>query len=173
VQSVKVTVSENTVVEPQAYRNAMSHFAGAVQLVTTNGSAGRRGLTLTACCSVSDNPATVLVCLQKAHEYNRLFIENGVFAINTLSAAHQKLSDAFSGRFQMTQDERFDLAEWQTLTTGAPVLRDALASFDCRIISVQEHSTHYVVFGEVVGVAEKTDEEALIYLNRRYHSLPL
>ncbi|MFK4823432.1 flavin reductase family protein [Paenochrobactrum sp. BZR 588] len=162
-----------TAVEPQTYRNAMSHFAGAVQLVTTDGKSGRRGLTLTACCSVSDNPATVLVCLQKVHEYNKLFIENGVFAINTLSSAHQKLSDAFSGRFQMTQDERFALAQWQTLTTGAPVLADALASFDCIVTSVQEHSTHYVVFGEVVGVSQKTDEEALIYLNRRYHTLPL
>lgn len=173
MQSVKVTGLESTAVEPQVYRNAMSHFAGAVQLVTTDGEAGRRGLTLTACCSVSDNPATVLVCLQKMHEYNKLFIENGVFAINTLSAAHQKLSDAFSGRFQMSQDERFDLGQWQTLVTGAPVLTDALASFDCRVTSVQEHSTHYVVFGEVVAVSQKTDEEALIYLNRRYHALQL
>lgn len=173
MQDVKVTGLETTVVEPQAYRNAMSHFAGAVQLVTTNGEAGRRGLTLTACCSVSDNPATVLVCLQKVHEHNRLFIENGVFAINTLSAAHQNLSDAFSGRFQMSQDERFALAEWQTLATGAPILRNALAAFDCRITSVQDHSTHYVIFGEVVQIAQNMDDEALIYLNRRYHSLPL
>ncbi|MGU3577214.1 flavin reductase family protein [Brucellaceae bacterium C25G] len=160
-------------VEPQIYRNAMSHFAGAVQLVTTNGDAGKRGLTLTACCSVSDNPATVLVCLQKAHEYNRLFIENGVFAINTLSSAHENLSDAFSGRFQTTQDERFALGKWHTLVTGSPVLSDALASFDCRVTSVQDHNTHYVVFGEVVAVSQKMDEEALVYLNRRYHSLPL
>ncbi len=46
----------------------MSHYAGAVQIVTTAGSAGRRGLTLTAACSVSDNPPTILICLQKIHE---------------------------------------------------------------------------------------------------------
>lgn len=173
MQSVKVTERPITTVEPQAYRDAMSHFAGAVQLVTTDGEAGKRGLTLTACCSVSDNPATVLVCLQKIHEYNKLFMENGVFAINTLSAAHQQLSDAFSGRFQLSQEKRFALAEWHTLVTGAPILRGALASFDCRVTSVQDHFTHYVVFGEVVGISQKMDKEALIYLNRRYHTLEL
>ncbi|WP_310011042.1 flavin reductase [Brucella pseudogrignonensis] len=160
-------------VEPKTYRDAMSHYAGAVQLVTTAGSAGRRGLTLTAACSVSDNPPTVLVCLQKSHPENHLFIENGVFAVNTLAGIHEQLADAFSGRLGMTQDERFELAEWDVLGTGAPTLINALAVFDCRVTSVQEHSTHHVLFGEVVGLRSNADEEALIYLNRRYHKLEL
>lgn len=173
MQIVKNDISGSVTVEPSRYRDAMSHYAGAVQVVTTDGPAGRRGLTLTAACSVSDNPATVLVCLQKIHEANQMFMENGVFAINTLAARHQPLSDAFSGRFTLTQEERFALAEWDVLTTGAPVLRDALAVFDCRITSVQDNSTHYVVFGEVVGLSSNQDAQALVYLNRRYHSLDL
>ncbi|MFD1198520.1 flavin reductase [Brucella gallinifaecis] len=160
-------------VESKTYRDAMSHYAGAVQLVTTAGLAGRRGLTLTASCSVSDNPPTVLICLQKSHAENQLFIENGVFAVNTLAGVHEQLADAFSGRLGMTQDERFELAEWDVIATGAPVLKNALAIFDCRVISVQDHSTHYVLFGEVVGLRFNADEDALIYLNRRYHKLEL
>ncbi len=159
--------------ESKAYRDAMSHYAGAVQIVTTAGAAGRRGLTLTAACSVSDNPPTVLICLQKIHEENRIFIENGVFAINTLAGVHQQLADAFSGRIGLTQDERFELATWEALATGAPVLKGTLAAFDCRVISVQDHSTHHVLFGEVIGLSSNTDDEALIYLNRRYHKLEL
>lgn len=170
---VKNNLSGVATVEPQLYRNAMSHYAGAVQLATTNGPAGKRGLTLTAACSVSDNPATVLICLQKAHDTNRLFMENGVFALNTLAARHQPLSDAFSGRLTLTQEERFALGEWDVLATGAPVLRDALAVFDCRITSVQDHSTHHVVFGEVLALASNPDAQALVYLNRRYHALDL
>nr|WP_286191667.1 flavin reductase [Ochrobactrum sp. AP1BH01-1] len=151
----------------------MSHYAGAVQIVTTAGSAGRRGLTLTAACSVSDNPPTILICLQKIHEENRLFIENGVFAVNTLAGSHQQLADAFSGRIGLTQDERFELARWEVQVTGAPILQGALASFDCRVVSVQDHSTHHVLFGEVVGLHSMAEEEALVYLNRRYHTLEL
>ncbi|MFC4626232.1 flavin reductase [Daeguia caeni] len=151
----------------------MSHYAGAVEVVTTDGKAGRRGLTITAACSVSDNPPTVLVCLQKQHKENQIFIKNGIFAINTLAGHQQDLADAFSGRTGLSQDERFALAEWQTMATGAPVLKGALASFDCRIVSVQEHSTHYVLFGEVAALQTHMDKDALIYLNRRYHRLEL
>lgn len=173
MQTIKNIISGAAAAEPKAYRDAMSHYAGAVQIATTAGGAGRRGLTLTAACSVSDDPATVLICLQKVHEENRLFVENGVFAVNTLAGTHQQLADAFSGRIGLTQDERFELAEWDVLATGAPVLRDALASFDCRVVSVQDHSTHHVLFGEVVGLHTNADATALIYLNRRYHTLEL
>lgn len=173
MQTQKNASPNTTPVEPKTYRDAMSHYAGAVQLVTTAGPAGRRALTITASCSVSDNPPTVLICLQKAHADNRLFIENGVFAVNTLAGSHEQLADAFSGRLGMTQDERFELGEWDALATGAPTLMGALAVFDCRVTSVQEHSTHHVVFGEVVGMRSNGSDEALIYLNRRYHKLEL
>jgi flavin reductase (DIM6/NTAB) family NADH-FMN oxidoreductase RutF len=166
VQTINNIISNAASVEPKAYRDAMSHYAGAVQIVATDGPAGRRGLTLTAACSVSDAPATVLICLQKVHEDNRLFIENGVFSVNTLA-------DAFSGRIGLTQNERFELATWDTRATGAPVLTDALAAFDCRVVSIQDHSTHHVLFGEVIALRSNPDATALIYLNRRYHTLDL
>ncbi|WP_422718079.1 flavin reductase [Falsochrobactrum tianjinense] len=173
MQMVKNIISDAVPIEPKAYRDAMSHYAGAVQVVTTAGAAGRRGLTLTASCSVSDNPPTILVCLQKVHEENRIFIKNRVFAVNTLAGSHEQLADAFSGRIGLTQDERFELSEWDVLATGAPTLKGALAAFDCHVTSVQEHSTHYVLFGEVAALRSSEDEEALIYLNRRYHKLEL
>src|SRR5690606_14193664 len=173
MQTIKNIISSATSVESKSYRDAMSHYAGAVQIVTTAGSAGRRGLTLTAACSVSDDPPTILICLQKIHEENRLFIENGVFAVNTLSGSHQQLADAFSGRIGLTQDERFELAQWEVQVTGAPILKGALASFDCRVVSIQDHSTHHVLFGEVVGLQSRAEDEALVYLNRRYHTLEL
>lgn len=171
---VKPIVTEKQAVDPLSYRNAMSQFAGAVNIVTTNGSAGRRGLTLSAGCSVSDNPATLLICLQRVHTENRLFIENGVFAFNVLHAGQQHLAAAFAGRNSLTSDERFALAEWQELETGAPILCDALTSFDCRVISHHEQATHHVVFGEVVAIRQRQlepDSEALVYLNRAYHHL--
>lgn len=171
--SVKKIETALPVVSAQDYRDAMSHFAGAVQIVTTDGAAGKRGVTITACCSVSDNPATVLICLQKIHTDNQKFIDNGVFAINTISAKDQSLSDIFAGRYPMAQDERFEQASWKKLVTGAPVLSNALAAFDCRIVSVQDHHTHLVIFGEVVALHQGSEDEALLYLNRRYHHLPL
>ena len=84
-------------VEPRHYRDAMSRFAGAVHVVSTDGSAGRRGTTVIAACSVSDEPPTVLVCLNRGNEANDLYVKNGVFALNTLAAGQQDLANAFSG----------------------------------------------------------------------------
>ena len=94
-------------VEPRSYREAMSHFAGAVHVVTTDGPFGRRGVTVIASCSVSDDPPTVLVCLNRVRPDNDCFTRNGVFALNTLSSGQQNLADAFSGLTGLSQDQRF------------------------------------------------------------------
>lgn len=160
-------------VAPQLYRDAMSHFASAVHIVTTDGIAGMRGTTVSACCSLSDAPPTLLICLMKQHKGNRNFIDNGLFCINTLAGEHRNLSDLFGGRGGLSQEERFAKTQWRTLKTGAPVLEDALASFDCRVVGWHEHDTHYVIFGQVLDIRRNMAKDALIYLNRSYHFLPL
>ena len=151
----------------------MAHVAGAVHVVTTDGPAGRRGVTVSAACSVSDDPATLLVCLQRHHEQNDIFVKNGVFALNTLAAAHEPLAEAFSGRQMLSQEDRFAMAEWETLQTGSPVLADALDVFDCRIIGSQDIATHRVLFGRVASLRTGPNRSALIYLNRAYHHLEM
>ena len=155
------------------YRDAMSHFAGAVHIVTTDGARHKRGVTISACCSLSDNPPTVLVCLMRQHEENRIFIENEKFCVNTLAGHHKNLSDIFAGRGGMTQQERFSHGKWQTLKTGSPVLSDALVALDCQLVGWHVHATHYVLIGEVVAVKRNPGIDALMYLDRAYRTLPL
>ena len=99
-------VLKKSVVEPRQYRDAMSRFAGAVHVVTTDGAAGRRGTTVIAACSVSDNPPTILVCLNRGNAANDRFVQNGVFALNSLSASHQDLANGFSGLTGLEQEQR-------------------------------------------------------------------
>lgn len=167
----KLLIAKDQKIEPLAFRNAMSHFAEAVHVITTDGPAGRRGVTISAACSVSDNPATILVCLNRQHDFNHLFIENQVFALNVLSAGQQAVSEAFSGKGDLTQEDRFAMGNWQTLQTGAPVLIDGLASFDCRIIATHEVATHYVIYGKVTALNIGERSQSLVYLNRAYHGV--
>lgn len=155
------------------YRDAMSHFAGAVHIVTTDGAKNKRGITISACCSLSDNPPTVLVCLMRQHEKNRIYIENEKFCVNTLAGHHKNLSDIFAGRGVLTQQERFSHGKWQTLKTGSPVLSDALVALDCQLVGWHVHATHYVLIGEVVAVKRNPGVDALMYLDRAYRTLPL
>jgi cob(II)yrinic acid a,c-diamide reductase len=164
-------VLKKSVVEPRQYRDAMSRFAGAVHVVTTDGTAGRRGTTVIAACSVSDDPPTVLVCLNRGNPANERFHDNGCFALNTLPAGRQDLANAFSGLTGLPQDERFALGAWDTLATGAPTLSDAAAVFDCELIESKDLATHRVLFGRVKGVRIGDSLDPLIYYNRQYRVL--
>ncbi|EJF96012.1 flavin reductase [Bartonella taylorii] len=166
-------LQHNITVSSQEYRDAMSHFAGAVHIVTTNGIKGRRGVTVSACCSLSDDPPTLLVCLMRHNLKNHLFMENGNFCVNSLAGKHRSLADIFSRSCNYTQNEHFSIAQWRTLQTGAPSLSSALASFDCRLICWHEHATHFVLIGEVVAINRNQEKDALMYLNREYHTLLL
>jgi cob(II)yrinic acid a,c-diamide reductase len=158
-------------VGPQHYRDALARFAGAVHVVTTDGPAGRRGTTVIAACSVSDSPPTVLVCLNLENRSNDLFAENGRFALNTLPQEAQSLAEAFSGLTGLTQDERFALGEWEVMSTGAPVLKNALAVFDCEVIDTRDHATHRVLFGKVTGLRLGDRLRPLVYFDRAYRVL--
>lgn len=161
---------KNNSVDPANYREAMAAFAGAVHIVTTDGAAGRRGTTVIAACSVSDRPPTVLVCINRENPRNDAFAANGVFALNTLAHRHEPLAAAFSGQTGLAADERFALAEWERVATGAPVLSDGLAVFDCTIVQTVEVATHRIHIGRVLGVKAGSGRP-LLYHIRTYHGL--
>jgi cob(II)yrinic acid a,c-diamide reductase len=157
--------------DPVIYRDAMSRYAGHVQIVTTQHDGIRRGVTITAACSVSDKPPTVLVCLNNGNANNSVMFESGHFALNSLSDHHRPLADAFAGFDGLSVDERFALAEWQVMATGSPVLVEAVAAFDCVVVDRKVTATHTVLFGEVKAVHFGPKNAPLIYLDRGYHTL--
>lgn len=160
-----------TPVDQASFREAMSRLGAAVHVITTSGPSGECGLTASAVCSVTDNPPTVLVCLNRSSETNLAFKNNGVFCVNTLNANQELLSNSFAGFTEETMIERFANAEWDRLLTGSPVLRTALVSLDCEITSVTEVGTHSVIFGEVRAVRFTEARTALMYFNRSYKAL--
>ncbi len=155
-------------VDGKLFREGMSQFAGAVNVVTTDGPAGKAGFTATAVCSVSDAPPTLLVCLNRKSTSGPILQANQVFCVNTLSAEGEPVADVFAGRTGAVKDARFVTGTWSTLTTGAPVLDAAVSAFDCRIIEIRTVGSHNIIFGAVVDVRLNAANPALIYHNRAY-----
>jgi flavin reductase len=155
-------------VEAGVFRDAMSRLGAAVHVVTTAGIAGKTGFTATAVCSVSDQPAMLLVCLNRRSNSAPLLTQNGVFCVNTLGAAEEKLADLFAGRSGVHLHERFAAGEWIALKTGSPVLESAVVAFDCRTIETKVMASHNVVFGAVEAVRLGPSGPALVYHERAY-----
>jgi flavin reductase (DIM6/NTAB) family NADH-FMN oxidoreductase RutF len=155
-------------IESPAFREAMSRLGAAVHIVTTAGVAGKSGFTATAVCSVTDQPAMLLVCLNRRSNSAPVLAQNRVFCVNTLGAAEEKLADVFAGRSGTHLEERFSAGAWMTLKTGAPVLTSAVVAFDCRMVEVKAVASHNVIFGAVEAVRLGPAGPALVYHDRVY-----
>ncbi len=156
-------------IDKQGYRAAMARVGAAVHVITTDGPGGRRGFTASAVCSVTDDPPTLLLCLNRNSDSNQALRDNGVLCVNALAAGQRHLSPIFAGMTEHDVDGRFAEASWGRMTTGSPVLQEAVVSFDCRIVQVTEVGTHSVFFCEVDAVEHGTGREGLIYFDRDYH----
>jgi flavin reductase len=157
--------------DTKSFREAMSRIAAAVHVVTTDGPGGRLGATVSAACSVSDDPASILICLNRQTRMHEAVLKNRCYCLNTLPHDHQEISDAFAGRFDIEMPERFAKGEWTNLATGCPALDSARLSVDCEIFSVSEMGTHSIIVGTVVDLRMTDPGKSLLYVRRGYKSL--
>lgn len=154
----------------QRFFDGMSFAACTVNVVTTDGSAGRAGVTVSAMASVSaDTPApSLLVCIHHKSPAASAILENRVFCVNVLRDDQSYISDTFAGRINTTDGDKFSCAGWVNGRTGAPRVSDPLVAFDCRLMSSEQVGTHWVLFGAVEDIFIAEQGSPLIYANRAY-----
>ena len=152
----------------EAMRAARRRWASGVAVLTTvetEGEATRfRGVTVSSFSPVSLEPPLVLVGLERTGTMAMLIPAAGVFAVSVLDRAHEFQADRFSG-YGPQPDGRFTGLTHDLAATGCPVLRDALAWFDCRLVSTQEAGDHLLLIGEAVGIGlgPDTDDPLFTY----------
>src|SRR5271155_135112 len=114
----------------QRFLHGMSHAACTVNVVTTDGVAGRHGVTVSAMVSVSaDTPQpTLLVCVHHLSPVAAAVLENGVFCVNVLREDQAHISDSFAGRSGAQGAAKFECTRWTTQVTGAPRVVDSLVA---------------------------------------------
>ena len=151
---------------------AMRQAATGVTVVTTDGAAGRLGVTVSAMTSVSAEPPLLLVCVHRRSPVCEAILDNGAFCVNILREDQRDISDVFAGRLPTESGSRFDRGAWVPLATGAPALSDAAAVFDCRVEAGHDHGTHRVFVGRVVE-CRSGEGRPLVYCDRGYRGLAL
>ena len=162
----KLNLYPTSPIDAATFRQGMAHLAAAVNVITTVGAEGKAGFTASAVCSITDQPATLLVCLNRSASVFSHFKNNQVLCVNTLAQQHAKLSQLFASKTPMS--ERFTTAQWHRLRTGAPVLKDALVAFDCVITERHSVGSHDILICQVQAMQQGHADQALIYFNRSY-----
>lgn len=149
------------------FRMAMSRFASGVTVMTTADSAGRpHGITVSAFCSVSMSPPLVLACIHKETASHYAFLERKAFVVHILGEDQQHISQQFA----QPADDKFDGAHIGESSEGLPMLKDALVTLECRVVSAHDGGDHTVIVGSVEN-ADIRSGAPLIYYNHDYRKI--
>lgn len=81
------------------------------------------------------------------------------------------MAERFSGLGGIKGKDRYEGAEWTTLKTGAALLSDAVAAFDCSLDEMIDRGTHSIIIGSVEAVRTCDTGQALIYWRGGYRPL--
>jgi 3-hydroxy-9,10-secoandrosta-1,3,5(10)-triene-9,17-dione monooxygenase reductase component len=155
------------------FREAMRHLAGGVSVITAGSGETRTGLTVTSTVSLSVDPPTMLICVNRNASAWPVIQRERHYCVNILSSSHQHVADRFAGRGGVKGAERYDGARWRQFATGAFGLEDALAVIDCAVEEIIERHSHGIIIGAVQAVHVGGGPEALVYGHGRYRSLNL
>jgi 3-hydroxy-9,10-secoandrosta-1,3,5(10)-triene-9,17-dione monooxygenase reductase component len=164
-------------VNQSSLRDTLRFWSSGVSVVSTLTDGDQdfkyAGMTVNSFTSLSLDPPQILISIDKQSTTTHHLLKAGVFSISILSADQAELSDRFAGRIALpSHGDRFVGVAYETAVTGAPLLHDSLAWLDCRIQTVLDGSTHWIVIGSVVASGHQAEAaDPLIYFNRGYSTL--
>lgn len=147
----------------------MRRLASGVCVLSTRLDNNQRfAMTVSSVTSVSDSPASLLVCInQQVSQQGHLATKGSQFAVNVLSVSHQDVSNICAGRDPARN--RFEIGNWEDEDSGLPVLSDAQAVFICQTDQVMTYGTHKVVIGVIHRVILNGAEvNPLLYADGSY-----
>lgn len=149
---------------------AMGLAATGVSVVTTDGNAGRFGLTVSAVSSVSAEPPLVLVCVNRKSPAAAAIGENRLFAVNLLAVHNRDYAETFAGHPPAGRPYDFNAHDWRTGATGVPLVGEATAIFECELDSSHDAGSHRIFIGRVVA-AHSGAAEPLVYCKRAFRRI--
>ena len=147
-----------------AFRSAMRHVAATVYAVTTGHGGGRYGILATAVSSLSFEPPSLLVCVNRSASLHAPLASAEVFCVNVLGLGNRDVAEHFMQPYPM---DRFAVGEWEE-EHGVPVLATAQSSFVCRRAHCHEFGTHSIFIGELIAAKHRADAAPLTYYDRHY-----
>ena len=154
-----------------AFRAAMRQLASGVSIVTHGEGQTRTGMTATSVSSLSSDPPTLLVCVNRNASIYRGLRPGEAFGVSLLSADQIETADVFAGRAGLQGMERFAHGRWRTTHGGADLLAGALAAFACEVEDIFERHTHAIVIGRVLQAFAGEAGGALLYWRGAYDQL--
>lgn len=163
--------NEELAVDTHHFRDSMRHLAGAVSVITVGRGDDRTGFTATSVSSLSVEPPSVVVNLNRSSSSWPVLQRYGSFAVNVLADDQQHIADRFAGRGGIKGVHRYDGADWSELVTGTPSLSGALTVLDCELDEAIERHSHSILIGRVRAITVRGEAQPLLYWHGAYRHI--
>ncbi|MGX6513342.1 flavin reductase family protein [Rhodococcus pyridinivorans] len=149
-------------VDPEHFRGVIGRFTSGVTIVSTRSEDLDFGTTVSACTSISLEPAMIAVCLNRESSTQKAVLSRGFFGVSILSTAHTDLAGRFAGKGA----GKFNF-EPSRGPLGMPLIGGALAQIECELDDAVSVGTHTLLIGSV-RYAVASDAEPLAYFRGRF-----
>lgn len=160
-------MTSETPISSDVFKQSMRLLAGGVCIVATNSSGEWHGLTMTAVCSLTMDPPSLIACVNRDAGAHGIMSATRRVSVNVLSHNHTGLAELFSSS-KVKGPQRFDEQKWVEMASGVPALIDALAVLDCEVIQETVIGQHSVFFCEVKNARLQPDKRPLVHFNREF-----
>jgi flavin reductase (DIM6/NTAB) family NADH-FMN oxidoreductase RutF len=168
MNSVVRNISIDRTVSADHFRGAMRHLAGGVSVITVGRGKDITGMTVTSVSSLSVEPPTLIVSINRESSSWPLLKRHGFFGVNILTADQIDVAERFTGKGGLKGADRFAGAQWTTRVSGVPLLVGALSAIDCEAEDIIERHSHALVVGRVLDIQASQRTAALAYWQGRY-----
>lgn len=158
--------------DPLSLKDAMRRMIGGVAVITAGIGEDRTGMTATSAISLSVDPPTMLITVNRSSSTWTTITRRRHFCVNILHADQADVAARFAGFGGVKGKDRYDGADWLAMGSGALGLVGALAVIDCDVEEIIERHSHGIVLGAVRDVrGEIGDGEGLVYGRGRFGAM--
>lgn len=152
-----------------SFVQAMRRVANSVAVVTTDGTAGRYGATVSAFASVSADPPMVLVCLRSGSRIAKAIAANGMLCVNVLPHDRSDLANRFAGRDDHISNDRFHGVDLMDAAGVGPQISGATV-FEGVVDQAVPAGSHSIFICQVQKVCQGL-AAPLTYFDGGYHNV--
>ena len=130
------------------------HYPKLAVIVTASARGTDDAMTAAWHSSISLRPPLYGVAVTSKRFTYQLITESREFGINFISLEKASLAATVGGTSgqQMDKFERFNIKKEKPLKTTAPILRDAYAAYECKLVDSRPYGDHIWIVGEIVAV---------------------